>query len=76
MPVKIRLQRIGKRDQPLYRMIVTDQHAKANGRSLAILGSVDLKSKPQKVKYDKKELNRWMGQGAQPSETVRKLLSL
>lgn len=76
MPVKIRLQRVGKKDQALFRLIVCDQHAKANGKMLAILGSVNLKSKPKQIKYDKKELEKWVSQGAVTSETVHKLLSL
>lgn len=76
MPVKIRLQRVGKRDQALYRLIVADQHAKANGKFLAVLGSVNLSVKPQAVKYDKKEVDRWISQGAQVSAIVRKILSL
>lgn len=76
MPVKIRLQRVGKKDQPLYRLVVADQHAKGNGKTIATLGSVNLKAKPQSVKIDKKELDRWIKNGAKPSETVRTLLSL
>lgn len=76
MPVKIRLQRIGKRDQPLFRLVVANQKAKADGKVLAILGSVNFDTKPQSVKYDKKGLDRWLTNGAQVSDTVRKLLSL
>ncbi|MBI3379227.1 30S ribosomal protein S16 [Candidatus Gottesmanbacteria bacterium] len=76
MPVKIRLQRTGKKDQALYRLIVTDQKSKSNGKSIAILGNANLKVKPQAVKYDKKELEKWLSQGAQLSDSVRKLLSL
>lgn len=76
MPVKIRLQRVGKKDQPLYRLVVADQHAKGNGKTIATLGSVNLKMKPPAAKFDKKELDRWIGLGAKPSETVRKLFSL
>lgn len=76
MPVKIRLQRVGKKDQPLFRLVVCDQHAKANGKTLAILGSVNLSTKPKEIKYDKKELEKWERKGVKASETVVKLLSL
>lgn len=76
MPVKIRLQRVGKIDKALYRLVAADQHAKANGKTIAVLGSVDLSVKPTAVKYDKKELERFLGHGAQVSASVRKLLSL
>ena len=76
MPVKIRLQRVGKKDQALYRMVAADQHQKANGRNLEIIGSANLKSKPQKVSYDKIKLDKWLKLGGKLSESVRKLLSL
>lgn len=76
MPVKIRLQRKGKTDQALYRLVVADQHAKGNGKVVAVLGIANLKTKPQNVKYDKKALDRWIENGAILSQTVRKLLSL
>lgn len=76
MPVRIRLQRVGKRDNRLFRLVVCDQHGKANGKTLAILGSVNLKAKLESLKYDKAEFDRWKNQGAQPSDSVRKLISL
>ncbi len=76
MPVKIRLQRKGKRDQPLYRLVVAQQKSKANGRVMEILGSVNKDVKPPAIKYDKQKFDRWVSGGAQISETVRKLLSL
>lgn len=76
MPLKIRLQRKGKRDQPLYRLVVCDQHTKSNGKTVKILGSADLDCKPPKVDFDKNEFNKWIKNGAQVSPSVRKLLSI
>lgn len=76
MPVKIRLQRIGKRDQAFYRLVVADQKSKADGKTIAILGSVDGEIKPAKVKFDREKLDWWLSHGAQMSKSVRKLLSL
>ena len=76
MPVKIRLQRVGKRDKSLFRLVVSDQHDKANGKTIAVLGFADFDVKPKTVKFDKTELNRWISQGAQLTDSVRKLLSL
>lgn len=76
MPVKIRLQRIGKKDQPFYRLVVANQKSKADGKTIAILGSVDEEIKPAKVKFDREKLDWWISRGAQMSKSVRKLLSL
>lgn len=76
MPVKIRLQRTGRKNTPFYRVVVADEKIKRNGKTLAILGYFDPKTTPVTLKVDQKELKRWLKTGAQPSEPVRKLFSL
>lgn len=76
MSVKIRLQRVGKRDQALYRIVVMEKRSKMSGKTLAILGSANLDIKPKSVKLDKKELDLWVTKGAQLNNSVRKLLAL
>lgn len=76
MPVKIRLQRKGKRDQVLYRLVVSDQRAKANGKIIASLGFVNTKDKPPTLNFNKEELARWIKNGAQITASVRKLLEI
>lgn len=76
MPVKIRLQRKGKIDEALYRLVVSDQRAKANGKIIASLGSVNTKNKPPLVNFNKEELTRWIKNGAQITAAVRKLLEI
>lgn len=74
MPVKIRLQRKGKIDQDLYRLVVSDEGAKANGKTIAYLGSVNIKNKPPIINFNKEELTKWIKNGAQISSAVRKLI--
>jgi len=76
MPVKIRLQRKGKTDESLYRLVVADQRTKSNGKIIASLGSVNTKNKPPIVNYDKEKLTRWIKNGAQITTAVRKLLEI
>jgi small subunit ribosomal protein S16 len=75
MSVKIRLQKIGRVGLRIFRIVVCDESVKRNGRKLDNLGIYDPKmGKPLKV--DKKKLESWLNHGAQPSDTVRKILSL
>lgn len=76
MSVKIRLQRRGKRDQELYRIVVMEKRSKMGGKTLAILGTVNPHTKPQTVKYDSKKLNEWITKGAQVNQSVSKLINI
>lgn len=74
MAVKIRLQRMGRKNKPFYRIVVADCATKRDGKAIARLGFYDPKEKPVRIKIDKKELERWISLGAQPTEAIRKLL--
>lgn len=76
MSVKIRLQRVGKIDQALYRIVVMEKRSKMGGKTLAILGSANLDIKPKSVKLDKKLLDIWVSKGAELNNSVRKLIEL
>lgn len=76
MSVKIRLQRRGKRDQELFRIVVMEKGAKMGGKTLAILGTVNPHTKPQTVKLDLNKFKEWTSKGAQVNESVNKLISL
>jgi small subunit ribosomal protein S16 len=71
--VKIRLARTGKRNAPFFRIVVTDARTKRNGRIIEKIGFYDPKTKPPKLKFDQKRLDYWLSQGAQMTETVKKL---
>ena len=76
MATSIRLTKIGRRNKPFYRIIVTDKAAKRNSKALDVLGFINPGTKPHQVKIDNNKLKKWMSQGAKPSETLRKLIDL
>lgn len=76
MAVKIRLQRMGRKNRPFFRIVAIDEAAKRNGKALAYLGFFDPTKESRRIKVDKKELKQYLSVGAQPTEAVRKLLSL
>jgi small subunit ribosomal protein S16 len=72
--VKIRLKRIGKRQQAYYRVIVMDNRKKRDGRSVEDLGYYQPWIKAKSYKIDIPRYDHWVKQGATPSVTVEKLL--
>lgn len=74
--VKMRLTRLGKKKAPFYRVIVADERAPRDGRFIAALGYYDPNQNPSVVKFDEEETKKWLRNGAQPTETVAKLLKI
>ena len=74
MAVRIRLTRIGATKRPAYRVIAIDKRRSRDGRALEILGFYDPLTDPATVNLDTDKINAWIGKGAQPSETVAKLM--
>ncbi|ODN31373.1 30S ribosomal protein S16 [Fervidobacterium thailandense] len=72
--VRIRLTRMGKKKQPFYRIVVVDQKKKRDGAYIESLGYYNPLKEPYEVKVDIDRAVEWMLKGAQPSETVAKLL--
>jgi small subunit ribosomal protein S16 len=68
--VRIRLRRVGLRNQPSYRVIVADQEAPRDGRFLEIVGFYNPRTEPATVELDEVRIFEWMRQGAQPSDSV------
>ncbi|MDO4203328.1 MAG: 30S ribosomal protein S16 [Selenomonadaceae bacterium] len=75
MAVKIRLTRLGAKKKPFYRIIVADSHSPRNGRFIEIIGNYDPTKEPAVVNVDEEKAIDWMMKGAQPTDTVRSLLS-
>ena len=73
--VRIRLRRIGSKGQPSYRMIVADAEAPRDGRFLEIVGFYNPRTMPETVQVDETRALHWLGVGAQPSESVARLLT-
>jgi small subunit ribosomal protein S16 len=72
--VKLRLMRMGKKKQPTYRVVATDSRSPRDGRFIEILGHYDPRREPSVVEIDNAKAVEWLRKGAQPTETVRRLL--
>jgi small subunit ribosomal protein S16 len=74
--VKIRLMRMGKKRQPTYRVVVADARSPRDGRFIEIIGTYAPRQEPSGVSIDAERARYWLGQGAQVTDRVRKLLAL
>lgn len=68
--VKIRLTRVGSKNQPKFRIVVADEQFKRDGRFLEILGHYDTTTNPANIELNKERYNYWLEKGAQPTEAV------
>ncbi len=73
--VKLRLTRMGAKKQPSYRIVAADSRAPRDGRFIDIVGFYNPRSNPAEIKVDEEKVMYWLNNGAQPSDTVRSLLS-
>ena len=74
MAVKIRLKRMGAKKAPFYRVVVADSRSPRNGRFIEEIGYYDPTKEPAVVKIDGEKAKAWIGNGAQPTDTVKALL--
>jgi small subunit ribosomal protein S16 len=74
MAVKIRLKRIGAKKAPFYRIVVADSRSPRDGRNIEEIGYYNPTKDPVDLKIDEEAAKKWLATGAQPSETVKKLL--
>ncbi len=72
MSVKIRLKRMGSKKKPFYRMVVADERAPRDGKYIEELGYYNPLTKDMKL--DNEKAQKWIGNGAQPTDTARALL--
>ena len=75
MPVKIRLQRHGKKGKPFYWIVAADARSKRDGKFLEKLGIYNPNTNPATIDLDVDGAVKWLGNGAQPSDTAKRLLS-
>jgi small subunit ribosomal protein S16 len=75
MAVKLRLKRMGAKKDPFYRIVAADARFPRDGRFIESLGYYNPTSKPAEIKVDVELALKWLRTGAQPSDTVRNLLS-
>ena len=74
MAVKLRLTRVGKTKQPQYRVVATDSRSPRDGRFIQIVGTYNPRTDPSTLNIDTAQVVKWLMDGAQPTERVRKLL--
>lgn len=75
--VKLRLMRMGKKKQPTYRIVAADARSPRNGRFIEIVGHYDPRhGDPTTLVVDNEKAVAWLRKGAQPTDTVRKLLKV
>ena len=74
MAVKIRLRRMGAKKQPFYRIVVADSRYPRDGRFIEEIGYYNPLSDPSDVKVDAEKVEKWIKNGAQPTDTVKVLL--
>lgn len=75
MAVKLRLKRMGSKQSPFYRIVATDSRSPRDGRFIETIGYYNPTKQPAIVKVDSELALKWLGNGAQPSDTVRNILS-
>src|SRR5210317_866660 len=75
MPVKIRLQRHGKKGKPFYWIVAADARSKRDGKYLEKLGSYNPNTNPATIDLNIENSVQWLVNGAQPSDTARRILS-
>ena len=76
MAVKIRLARHGSKKNPVYRVVVADSRNPRDGRTLETIGRYHPQPDPSLIDIDPERARDWLSKGAQPTETVAKLLKL
>lgn len=76
MAVKLRLTRVGKTKQPQYRVIAADSRRARDGRFIEILGQYNPRTEPSTITINNDKAVKWLMEGAQPTERVRKLLEI
>lgn len=71
--VKIRLKRMGANKKPFYRVVVADSRASRDGKFIEEIGYYNPMTDPADIKIDEEKAKKWLGTGAQPTDTVKKL---
>jgi small subunit ribosomal protein S16 len=74
--VKIRLKRMGAKKTPFYRIVVADSRYPRDGRFIDQIGTYNPLTDPSTINVDNEKALKWLGQGAQPTDTVKELLKV
>jgi small subunit ribosomal protein S16 len=76
LSVRIRLARVGAKKKPFYRVVVSDQRSPRDGRFIEIVGRYNPRENPTLLELELDRIHEWIDKGAQPSETVEKLIAI
>ena len=74
--VKMRLKRMGQKKAPFYRIVVADSRYPRDGRFIEEVGIYDPTKEPSVIQINQEVASKWLNQGAQPTDTVKKLLKI
>ncbi len=74
MAVRLRLTRVGGRKDPVWRVVVADQRSPRDGRIIETVGQYNAQTEPSTIVLKEDRIREWLDKGAQPTETVRKIL--
>ena len=72
--VRIRLRRMGAKKKPFYRLVIAHKESPRDGRFIEIVGTYDPRTQPETVELKTDRVNHWLSTGAQPSESVGRIL--
>ena len=75
MSVKMRLRRMGAKKAPFYRIVVADSRSPRDGKFIEEIGYYNPLTEPVEVKVNEEKVSQWLSNGAQPTETVKRLLT-
>ena len=75
MAVKIRLTRMGDKKSPFYRVVVADSRSPRDGKFIDVLGTYNTLTNPAEIKIDAEKANKWLKDGATPTETAKSILT-
>ncbi len=74
--VKIRLQRVGKKKAPFYHIVVADSKSPRDGKIIEQIGTYNPMANPSEIVLDKEKVEKWIKNGAKPTETVKHLIEM
>ena len=74
MAVRMRLARVGSKKSPIYRVVVADSRSPRDGKFIEIVGRYNPQTDPSTIDLDEDKIQAWLDKGAQPTDTVRRLM--
>ena len=76
MAVKLRLTRVGSKKNPIYRVVAADSRSPRDGKFIEIVGRYNPQTDPSTIEIDEEKVTEWLRKGAQPTDSVRRLLKV